>query len=112
MITVFLLRPAETRGYRIDEFPTDAAVYVADAEDASGVPAVAVHCAPLATDGVQFGMTIPFGRNQAIKRRGIFDAVCAYAFRDQSAEGKNGSISVTPAAERNNRRDLLTPMLM
>jgi hypothetical protein len=109
MMVVFLLRPAAMRGYRIGELPDF--VYVADAEEASGVPAVAVHCEPLATDGVQFGMTIPFGRNQDMKRRGTVD-VAAYAFRDQSAEGRNGSISVTPAADRNNRRDLLTPMLM
>jgi hypothetical protein len=109
MMVVFLLRPAAMRGYRIDELPDE--VYVADAEEARGVPAVAVHGEPLATDGVQFGMTIPFGRNQAMKRRGTV-VVAPYAFRDQSAEGRNGSISVTPAADRNNRRDLLTPMLM
>jgi hypothetical protein len=57
-------------------------------------------------------MTIPFGRNQPMNRRGT-PVVAAFAFRDQIAEGKNGSASVTPAPERNNRRDhLLTPMLM
>jgi hypothetical protein len=97
-------------GYRIDELPD--LVYVADAEAARVVPWVAVHCEPLATDGVQFGMTIPFGRNQPMKRRGT-PTVAAFAFRDQIAEGRNGSASVTPAPERNNRRDhLLTPMLI
>jgi hypothetical protein len=58
-------------------------------------------------------MTIPFGTNQAMNRfGGVVLAGAALAFRDQSAEGRNGNIIVTPAPVRKSRRDLLTPMLM
>jgi hypothetical protein len=59
-------------------------------------------------------MTIPLGLNQPMKRRGgaVDAAAAADARLDQSAEGRNGKTSVTPAADKNTRRDLLTPMLI
>jgi hypothetical protein len=49
-----------------------------------------------------------------MKRRGTAAAAAgaAAALLDQSAEGRNGNTSVTPAADKNTRRDLLTPMLI
>jgi hypothetical protein len=113
MIAVFLFTPAAMSGYRMDEAPTFVAVYVAEGEAAAvaAVPAVAVHGDPLAAAGVQFGMTMPFGLNQPMKRRGTA-VLAADARRDQSAEGRNGKTSVTPAEAKNTRRDLLTPMLI
>jgi hypothetical protein len=56
---------------------------------------------------------MPFGLNQPMNRRGgLVAAVAADAFRDQSAEGRNGKTSVTPAEAKNTLRDLLTPMLI
>jgi hypothetical protein len=59
-------------------------------------------------------MTIPFGLNQPMKRRvgAAAAAGAAAARRDQSTEGRNGKTSVTPAADRNTRRDLLIPVLL
>jgi hypothetical protein len=54
--------------------------------------------------GVQSLMFMPFGANQAMKRRGGLQ-VAAPARRDQRAEGRNGNDSVTPAPARNNLRD-------
>jgi hypothetical protein len=54
--------------------------------------------------GVQFIMFMPFGANQAMKRRGGLH-VAAPARRDHSADGRNGNDSVTPAPARNNLRD-------
>ena len=54
--------------------------------------------------GVQLGMTMPFGANQAMKRRGGLH-VAAPARRVHSADGKNGSAMVAPPPLRNNRRD-------
>jgi hypothetical protein len=49
-------------------------------------------------------MFMPFGANQAMKRLGGVH-VAAPARLDQSADGRKGSASVTPAPARNNLRD-------
>lgn len=59
--------------------------------------------------GVQGGMTMPFGANQAMNRRGGVQ-MAAPLRRDQKAEGKNGSARVTPALPRNILRELLLCM--
>ena len=45
--------------------------------------------------GVQFGITMPFGANQAMKRRGGWQ-LAAPARRDHRADGKKGSARLTP----------------
>jgi hypothetical protein len=54
-------------------------------------------------------MTMPFGANQAMNRRGGVQTAAPLR-RDQKAEGKNGSARVTPALPKNILRELLLCM--